>query len=256
MIKRLRLIDAVVVAAVALLALKGLDYLRRDGAGPDLPARAPALQEAETAQDLPPFARVLAHARTGHTPRAEVSVTGSVEGGEAGDEASDALAARERAGSPAEEAIRERLEQRRQNLQQRDEDIALREEMIRQAEERLEQRMRELRDVEDGGQTARAEEERREGMRNLVAMYQAMRPNEAARIFDRLSLDILVPVVLDMNPRTMAEIMAAMSPEAAERLTVALARRAQGQDMINGSAATPAAASGGELPALELPQRN
>jgi flagellar motility protein MotE (MotC chaperone) len=252
MIKRLRLIDAVVVAAVALLALKGLDYLRRDGAGADLPARAPALQEAAPQSDLPPFARVLAHARSGYAAREEVVATGSVNG----EAETDALAAREGSTSPAEQAIRERLEQRRQNLEQRDEDIALREEMIRQAEERLEERMRALRQTEDGGAAARAEEERREGMKNLVAMYQAMRPKEAARIFDRLSLDILVPVVLDMNPRTMAEIMAAMSPEAAERLTVALARRAQGQDFSVGTAATPAAAGGGELPALELPQRN
>ncbi|MGY6570966.1 MAG: hypothetical protein ACXIVE_18395, partial [Salinarimonas sp.] len=130
MIKRLRLIDAVVVAAVALLALKGLDYLRRDGAG--LPARGPALQEAAPQSDLPPFARVLAHARSGYTSREEVAVTGSI----AGDAEPDALAAREGSVSPAEQAIRERLEQRRQSLEQRDEDIALREEMIRQAEER------------------------------------------------------------------------------------------------------------------------
>ena len=188
MIKRLRLIDAVVVAAVALLALKGVDYLRGDGAGADLPARAPSLEEASPESGLPPFARVLAHARSGYTPQDEVVTTGSTE-----DEGpQDALADREDSSSPAEQAIRERLEERRQNLQQRDEDIALREEMIRQAEERLEERMRALQETEDGGAAAQEEEERREGMKNLVAMYQAMRPKEAARIFDRLSLDILV----------------------------------------------------------------
>ena len=256
MIKRLRLIDAVAIAALALLALKGLDHLRRDGADAGLPAAAPSLQAREDGGGISGFARVLAYARTGYVPSQDVTETGST--GE-GDDARpvDALAPREQSPSPAEAAIRERLEQRRQNLDHRDEDIALREEMIRQAEERLEERLNRLREAEDGGRSAEADARREQEMANLVAMYQAMRPKEAARIFDRLDLDILVPVVLRMNPRTMAEIMAAMSAESAERLTVALARRAQG-DVLQARNASPGPGQprGRELPALELPQRN
>ena len=45
---------------------------------------------------------------------------------------------------------------------------------------------------------------------------------DAARIFDRLDIDILLKVAKQMNPRKMADIMGRMSPEASERLTVAL----------------------------------
>ena len=38
---------------------------------------------------------------------------------------------------------------------------------------------------------------------------------------------MLVPVVLQMNARKMSEVLAAMSPEAAQKLTVALAARAR-----------------------------
>lgn len=256
MIKRLRLIDAVAIAALALLALKGLDHLRRDGADAGLPPAAPSLQASEDTREISGFARVLAYARTNYVPSREVTETGSTGEGEDGPPV-DALAPREQSASPAEAAIRERLEQRRQNLEHRDQDIALREEMIRQAEERLEERLNRLREAEDGGRSAEADARREQEMANLVAMYQAMRPKEAARIFDRLDLDILVPVVLEMNPRTMAEIMAAMSAESAERLTVALARRAQGDALQARNASAPSSRSGGrELPALELPQRN
>ena len=255
MIKRLRLIDAVAIAALALLALKGLDHLRRDGADAGLPASAPSLRAGDESREIAGFARVLAHARSGYTPSPDVTRTGSTNGSDA--PPVDALAPREQSASPAEAAIRERLEQRRQNLDHRDEDIALREEMIRQAEERLEERLNRLREAEDGGRSAEADARREQEMANLVAMYQAMRPKEAARIFDRLDLDILVPVVLRMNPRTMAEIMAAMSAESAERLTVALARRAQGDVLqARNAIAEPGQARGRELPALELPQRN
>jgi flagellar motility protein MotE (MotC chaperone) len=74
-----------------------------------------------------------------------------------------------------------------------------------------------------------------------------MKPKEAARVFDRLSHDVLVPVVLMMSPRKMAEILAVMAPEAAERLTVALATRAR----TKGDAAATKAAPG--LPPSELP---
>ena len=59
-------------------------------------------------------------------------------------------------------------------------------------------------------------------------MYENMKPKDAARIFDRLDMKILVDVSTQMNPRKMSDILAQMSPDAAERLTVRLANRAGG----------------------------
>ena len=50
-----------------------------------------------------------------------------------------------------------------------------------------------------------------------------MKPKDAARIFDRLSMPVLLKVVRQMKPRKMADILGKMSAEAAERLTVAIA---------------------------------
>lgn len=253
MTKRLRLVDAVIIAAVALLALKGIDHLRRDAA-PD----APAASVVPGGEPLPQFARVLAYARTGYTPP-DVLMTGSTEQGapvEAPTAPVDVLGG-PTAPSRSEEAILDRLGQRRQDLQQRDQDIELREQLLQQAQERLEARLQDLR---SGGKPATAgpavsEEAAQAGMKNIVVMYETMRPKDAARVFDRLGLDILVPVVLEMNPRKMAEVLAVMSPEAAERLTVALARRAQGIPVV-GQARAGGAMPTSELPAIDLPRRN
>jgi flagellar motility protein MotE (MotC chaperone) len=255
MIKRLRLVDAVVIAATALLALKGIDYLRRDAA----PTVGPSVVHGS--DQLPAFARVLAHARSNFTP-AEVLMTGSTDEAEIeavrarGLSASlDALPGAV-APSRSEETILDRLNERRQELQQRNQDMELRERLLEQAEQRLEARLQEMREREEAmGQGAAVAQQAQAGLENLVLMYETMRPKEAARVFDRLGLDVLVPVVLEMNPRKMAEVLAVMSPEAAERLTVALARRAKGapgaeQVRMNGGG------SSNELPAIDLPRRN
>ena len=56
-------------------------------------------------------------------------------------------------------------------------------------------------------------------------MYETMKPKEAAKIFDRLDSKVLIEVASKINPRRMSEILAQMSPEVAEKLTVEFATR-------------------------------
>ena len=62
-------------------------------------------------------------------------------------------------------------------------------------------------------------------LKNLVTMDENMKAKEAAKIFDRLDIRVLLEVATQLNPRRMSDILAQMTPEAAERLTVALAAR-------------------------------
>ena len=61
-------------------------------------------------------------------------------------------------------------------------------------------------------------------IKSIVVMYESMGPKEAARVFDRLDSRTLVEIVNQMNPRKVSEILAKMQPEAAERLTLEMAR--------------------------------
>ena len=64
-------------------------------------------------------------------------------------------------------------------------------------------------------------------------MYETMKPKEAAKIFDRLDIKVLLEVASQIKPQRMSEIMAQMTPEAAERLTVELAARSGSDRGLN-----------------------
>ncbi len=134
--------------------------------------------------------------------------------------------------SPAERAILERLQERRQEIEQRGRDLELRESLIKAAEKRLEAKVAELKDVEARINAAMNRKDEIEAARfkSIVTMYENMKPKEAAKIFDRLDMKVLFEVASQINPRRMSDILAQMSPEAAERLTVELARRANSPD--------------------------
>jgi flagellar motility protein MotE (MotC chaperone) len=130
--------------------------------------------------------------------------------------------------STAERAILERLGERRQELDARARELELRENLIKAAEKRMDTRVGEAKEAETRAGTAAQKKEELEAARlkNLVTMYESMKAKDAAKIFDRLDLKILVEVSTQINPRKMSDILAQMTPEAAERLTVELATQA------------------------------
>jgi flagellar motility protein MotE (MotC chaperone) len=133
--------------------------------------------------------------------------------------------------SPGERAVLGRLQDRRKELENRSRELDMRENLIKAAEKRLEAKVAELRDIESRIKAASGDRDMSETQRfkSIVDMYENMKPKEAARIFERLDMKILVRVSTAMKPRSMSEILAQMSAEAAERLTVELANRASVQ---------------------------
>lgn len=146
--------------------------------------------------------------------------------------------------SPGERAILGRLQDRRETLDNRNKDLDMRESLIKAAEKRLEAKVGELKEIEGRMKTAAdaRDKEEKERLKGLVAMYENMKPKDAARIFDRLDIRVLVDLSTAMKPVTMSAVLAQMTPEAAEKLTVELAMRANAQK--------PQAAQG-ELPKIE-----
>jgi flagellar motility protein MotE (MotC chaperone) len=129
----------------------------------------------------------------------------------------------------AERAILERLQARREELDTRARELDLRESLIQGAEKRVEARLNELKEVEARikVETAQKDQAQVAGLKDLVTMYENMKPRDAAKIFDRLDVAVLIQVASQINPRKMSDIMAQMSADTAERLTVELANKAQ-----------------------------
>ncbi len=162
----------------------------------------------------------------------------------------------QRALSPAERALVDRLGERRDAIDARQRELDMREKLLETAERKLDGRVGELKAVEDKLDAKKEEKDGAEaqGLKRLVIMYENMKPKDAARVFDRLPSDVLVPVVLQMNPRKMSEVLASMSSEAAEKLTVSLANRARA---TRGDDAAPIAVPmpTSELQAIPTPRR-
>jgi flagellar motility protein MotE (MotC chaperone) len=133
--------------------------------------------------------------------------------------------------SPAERAILERLQERRQEIDARARELDIREGLLKAAEAKLEQRLAELKEMEKRlNDATQAKEDSEAGrFKGLVTMYENMKPKDAAKVFDRLELPVLVQVTNLINPRKMSDILGQMSPDAAERLTTELATRASGE---------------------------
>jgi flagellar motility protein MotE (MotC chaperone) len=152
--------------------------------------------------------------------------------------------------SASERAILERLQSRRQELEARAREIDIRESLLKAAEKRIESRVEELKALESRVSTATEQKSEADTARfkGIITMYEGMKPKDAAKVFDRLEMPVLIEIASQIAPRKMSDILGLMSAEAAERLTVELARRA-GSDK---------SASVADLPKIEgkvLPQK-
>jgi flagellar motility protein MotE (MotC chaperone) len=141
--------------------------------------------------------------------------------------------------SASERAILERLQARRQELETRAREIEIRESLLKSAEKRIESKVEELKATESRISTATGVKSELDAARfkGIVTMYEGMKPKDAAKVFDRLEMSVLYEIASQIAPRKMSDILGLMQPEAAERLTVELARRA-GNDKA-GSAELP-----------------
>ena len=127
----------------------------------------------------------------------------------------------------ARESILNRLGDRRDALDKREEDLKLREELLKAAEKRLKAKLAKIKDEEGGDGADGKKGEAR--LKDLVVMYESMKPKDAARIFNSLSLNIMYQLASAINPRKMSGILAEMEVKAAERLTVEIAGKALGK---------------------------
>jgi flagellar motility protein MotE (MotC chaperone) len=147
--------------------------------------------------------------------------------------------------TPGERAVLESLSQRRQDLETRAREIDVRDSLLKAAEKRIEQRLQELKELEArlAGAATKKDEEEAAKFKSLVSMYESMKAKDAAKVFDRLNMRVLVEMVNVMNPRRMSDILGQMSPDVAERLTIEIANRSGAVDKAQ---APPA-----ELPKIE-----
>lgn len=121
----------------------------------------------------------------------------------------------------------QKLVDRRQELDRRSRELDDREKLLEAVELRIVERTESLKKIKETIEAALAKHAKREKVQldSLVKIYSAMKPKEAAQIFNFLDDDVLIAIVENMNEKKMGAILAKMSLDKAKKLTVSLATR-------------------------------
>ena len=153
----------------------------------------------------------------------------------------------------AEVRLLQDLVARRELLEVRARELDFRENLLEAAEQRIEGQIAELREIEAKiSALIQQHDEQEEGkLRSLVRVYEAMKPKQAARIFNDLDLDILLDVAELMSERRLAPVLAAMTSRRATTVTVEIRTRKQLPERLktgknDAAAALPGDKEGGQ----------
>lgn len=121
------------------------------------------------------------------------------------------------------------LADRRKALDERETVIETREQAAVAAEQRLGDQIAELKKVETEVQTllAAMDTRRDERMASLVKTYEAMKPKDAAEIFNGMEDSLLLDIAKSMKSANLAAVMSLMQAKRAEALTRMLASLAK-----------------------------
>ena len=128
-------------------------------------------------------------------------------------------------------AVLRKLAVRRKELEAREASLIERERLVAALEAKLADQAGELKKL----QAALVEQETRisdvekkdadgdmERLQELAKAYKAMKPKDAARLFNELDMELLTGIAREISPRALAPVLAVMDPKRARALTEAL----------------------------------
>ncbi|HUO99421.1 MAG TPA: hypothetical protein VMU01_12190 [Rhizomicrobium sp.] len=187
-----RLLPAVILVGIALLGLKGEGLVRAAWAQEAAPSSATDV----LAKDTAPVASDPATEGAQTESAAEVDVLSS-------------------------------LAKRRASLDAREADIEMRTQVLQAAEARVDSKIATLKQLQEQmtALLGQRDDAQKAQLASLVKTYSAMKPKDAARIFNNLSDEVLVPVAQAMKSDVLAPVLANMTADNAEKLTMKLAGR-------------------------------
>jgi len=215
---RLRVLPLAIIAATGLLAVK----LGNLWLAVDAPLFAVARAQGESDKSAKP-AHAVSEAKATPPAKMPIAMTAPAEGER---QAIDPLSM-----SPNEVELLQKLAERRASLDKRAAEQSQREVLLEAAEKRIDEKIAKLealkKDIAALVDKQSAEDDAR--LKSLVKIYETMKPQDAARIFEQLDMPVLLGVVERMKERNAAPILAALDPAKARAVTLALAERRERQ---------------------------
>ena len=129
--------------------------------------------------------------------------------------------------SEREVQLLQELAERRNVIDLRERQLEEREALLKAAEQRLIEKQTELNSIKYELKVLLKEksDEEKAKIKQLVAIYENMKPVDAANIFNELEMPVLLQVIKNMKERKVAPVIASMSAEKARELTKEIANK-------------------------------
>ena len=157
----------------------------------------------------------------------------------------------------SEKEVLEKLSDRRAELEKWENDLEIKQKMIEVSSQKLDGKIAELKQIQsDTDVLLKSYNEQEDAkLKSLVKIYEAMKPKDAAAIFNEMDMDITLDIIDRMAEKKASPIMAAMDTKRARKITEELALRrslkeaaakrnlAASKDINSASAASAAASA-------------
>ena len=129
--------------------------------------------------------------------------------------------------SASEVDVMNSLSKRRRELDTRDAQLTTQANLIAAAEARVDAKINQLKQLQAqiNALMVQRDDAQKAQLASLVKAYSSMKAKDAARIFNGLPDEVLVPVAHDMKSDVLALVLANMNSESAKSLTMKLANR-------------------------------
>ncbi|HEY1095658.1 MAG TPA: hypothetical protein VGF14_00285 [Alphaproteobacteria bacterium] len=127
--------------------------------------------------------------------------------------------------SDEELSVLQSLSERRKQLDQRERDLEQRDKLLQAAEKKVEQKVAELNALKGEMEKLLGQQQQAasQSTKQLVRIYESMKPKDAANIFNDMEGDILLKIIGTMSERKSAPILAAMDPAKARDISSKIA---------------------------------
>jgi flagellar motility protein MotE (MotC chaperone) len=135
--------------------------------------------------------------------------------------------------SDTQEQLNQDLVKRREDLDRQAKELATRQALLSAAKQELDQKVTEMTNLrnEIKGMMGTLSDQEKARIQSLVKIYENMKPDDAARIFNTLDMDVLIEVMGQMKEAKSALVLAAMNSDRAKAVTVLLAQQKKLPDM-------------------------
>jgi flagellar motility protein MotE (MotC chaperone) len=121
------------------------------------------------------------------------------------------------------------LAKRRTQLDQRSDELDRRGLLLKAVEQRLDGKIQKLQQLQTSinGLLGQVDQQQQDRLNSLVHIYENMKPNYAAGILQQMEMPILLQIMSRMRDLKAGPILAAMDPDKARAVTLALAEKQQ-----------------------------